>query len=114
MNLYITENWNNPYIYRENPKSTEMASIKQLKKDINYLSYELLTEAFTYRHFHPDMTDKRFYDIISRIVQIRNELISRVNHPGETAGMDNVHAHFSQVRQDMTKLVAVMNDFDNG
>ncbi len=90
-----------------------MASIKRLKKDINYLSYELLTEAFAYRYFHPDMADDRFYDIISRIVLIRNELISRTNHPEASGAMNEVHTHFSQVRQDMTKLVDVMNDFAN-
>jgi len=40
-----------------------MASIKQLKRDINYLSYELLTEAFTYRYFNPGLSEERFYDI---------------------------------------------------
>ncbi|HYW95592.1 MAG TPA: hypothetical protein VE870_08400 [Bacteroidales bacterium] len=91
-----------------------MASIKKLKKDINYLSYELLTEAFAYRYFHPEMKDKRFYDIISRIVLLRNELISRVNHPEMASEVDDVRGHFNQVRQDMTKLVDVMNDFSIG
>ena len=88
-----------------------MASIKKLKKDVNYLSYELLTEAFAYRYFHPEMKDKRFYDIISRIVLLRNELISRVNHPEMDGKAENVKGHFNQVRQDMIKLVEVMNDF---
>ena len=90
-----------------------MASIKKLKKDINYLSYELLTEAFAYRYFHPELEDKRFYDIISRIVLIRNELVSRVNHPEESKGVTNVRVHFGKVRQDMTRLVGVMSDFAN-
>ncbi len=91
-----------------------MASIRKLKKDINYLSYELLTEAFAYRYFHPDLADKRFYEIISRIVLIRNELISRTNHPEAVSGVNNVQLHFNQVRQDMTRLVDVMSDFANG
>ncbi len=90
-----------------------MASIKHLKRDINYLSYELLTEAFTFRHFHPELTDKHFYDIISRIVQIRNELISRVNHPEVPPADHKFRAHFSLIRQDMVKLIEVMNDFSN-
>jgi hypothetical protein len=85
-----------------------MASIKRLKKDVNYLAYELLTEAFAYRYFHPDMTENKFYDIITRIVGIRNDLISRVNHP-ETADEINLHEYFGQVRNDMTQLIDIMN-----
>ncbi len=86
-----------------------MASIRKLKKDINYLTYELLTEVFAYRHFHPDMKDQRFEDILGRIISIRNDLITRANHP-EAADETLVHEHFSKVRQDMVKLVDVMED----
>ena len=85
-----------------------MASIKHLKKDINYLAYELLTEAFAYRYFHPDMAENKFFDIISQIVSIRNDLISRVNNR-ETDNV-NVHAYFGKVRNDMVQLIDVMNN----
>jgi len=46
-----------------------MASIRKLKKEVNYLAYELLTEVFAYKHFHPDLEEKKFDSIIKDIVK---------------------------------------------
>jgi hypothetical protein len=89
-----------------------MASIRKLKKDINYLAYELLTEAFTFKHFHPGIDDDRFDAIIKDLVKLRNELISKLNNPALREDAFNAPAYFREVREDMVKLVALLDGLD--
>ena len=92
-----------------------MANIRKLKKDLNYLSYELLTEAFTYKHFNPEMDEKKFDNIILDIVKKRNELISRINDRGQLdeSELEKTKQHFSSIRKEMYKMVDIMQDFGN-
>lgn len=83
-----------------------MASIRKLKKDLNYLVYEILTEVFTYRHFHPEMKEKKFDDIIVEVVRLRNELIARINNPENPA---EVKAHFKKIRTDLAEIIKVVD-----
>ena len=86
-----------------------MASIRKLKKEVNYLSYELLTEAFAYKHFHPDMDEKKFDDVIKKIVSTRNDIISRINHPEESKNPENLNQHFQEVKKDMISMIQVLD-----
>lgn len=87
-----------------------MASIRKLKKEVNYLAYELLTEVFAYKHFHPDMEEKKFDTIIKDIVKSRNDIITRINHPGEAKDPENLTSHFQQVKDDMLSMVKVLDE----
>lgn len=81
-----------------------MASIRKLKKDVNYLSYELLTEVFAYKHFHPGMDEEKFDDIIKNIVKRRNEIINRINNP-EPEDSGNLNVYFNQVKDEMESMI---------
>lgn len=87
-----------------------MASIKNLKKNINLLTYELLTEVFAYKHFHPELNEKKFDEIIMNLVKLRNELISRINARDKLDGRANVKQHFRKIQDDMIKLVKVVEE----
>ncbi len=82
-----------------------MASIRKLKKDVNYLSHELLTEVFAYKHFHPDMDEKKFDEIIKNLVQKRNEIISRINHPEKSKETQDLNNYFSKVKEEMELMI---------
>lgn len=56
-----------------------MASKRQLKKSINNLTYDLVSECFTYRHFHPEKNNEAINEIIQDLVKTRNDLIAKVN-----------------------------------
>jgi hypothetical protein len=83
-----------------------MASIRELKKDLNYLAYDLLTEVFAYKHFHPEMDEKKFDKIILELVKLRNELIARINNPENPS---EIKVHFNKIRTEMINLVKVVD-----
>ena len=63
-----------------------MASKRDLKKDIDYLVYELLSDCFIYSDMHPGKENEALSLIIEDAVNLRNDLIARVNNPD---GKDN-------------------------
>lgn len=81
-----------------------MASIRILKKDINRFAFDLLQECFSYRHYKDDLSEDRFDEIIKRIVHLRNDLITRANHPENDADSDSLKAHYKKVQQDLLGL----------
>jgi hypothetical protein len=87
-----------------------MASIRELKKDINYLAYELLTEILAYRHFHPETEDEKTNSLIKKIVSQRNELIARINQRDGLASGKEIKTHFSKIRTEMIELIQVLAD----
>lgn len=89
-----------------------MASIKELKDDINVVTYDLLSECFTYKILHPAKggnADKA----ISEIVKFRNELIHRVNHPEDRSDSKKLKTHFNKIRADLGKLVKLVEKLGN-
>ncbi|MCB9000038.1 MAG: hypothetical protein H6540_08245 [Bacteroidales bacterium] len=89
-----------------------MASIRTLKKDLNYIAYELLTEAFAYKHFHPEMEEKKFDEAIRNMVKLRNEILARINKPGKFDDPAKQKEHFRKIHEDMITLVNVMDSLD--
>lgn len=78
-----------------------MASIKELKKDINYLTYELLIECYTYKHFHPDKKESSIDEVIKSIIQKRSELIYKINHLKDVKeDKKSIHNHFKTIITD--------------
>jgi hypothetical protein len=78
-----------------------MASVRELKKDIDYLIYEVISDCFAFSEIHPDMKSEELDDIISDAVEFRNDLIARVNTPD---GKDNpkiVKAYYKSVSKDL-------------
>jgi hypothetical protein len=78
-----------------------MASVRELKKDIDYLVYEVISDCFVFSGLHPDIKSDEISALISDAVDFRNDLIARVNNPD---GKDNpkiVKAYYKSVEKDL-------------
>jgi hypothetical protein len=87
-----------------------MASIRDLKKDIDYLIFEVISDCFAYSTLHPDNKSDELTALIADAVEFRNDLIARVNNPD---GKDNpkiVKAYYKSVAKDL--LVGVDKLFE--
>ncbi len=77
-----------------------MASIRSLKKDINFLASELVTQAYMNQILFKESDEKLAKDVISAL-DFRSNLLSKVNH---VDGKDNpklVKKYFSNLRKEM-------------
>lgn len=82
-----------------------MASIRNLKKDIDYLFFELLSDCFMFSSLHDGSRKAEVQDLIEEAVAARNELIDRANHPD---GKDNpaiVRAFYTALRKELFEKV---------
>lgn len=80
-----------------------MASVRQLKKEIDNQLFEVISDCFIYAGVHPDSSQDELSDIINDAVSLRNDLIARVNNPD---GKDNpklVRSHYRLVEDDLNK-----------
>lgn len=78
-----------------------MASIRQLKKDIDLLIFEVISDCFTFGALHPDDREEEVTAIISDAVTLRNELIRRVNNPEKNDDPKAARTHFRLVAKDL-------------
>jgi hypothetical protein len=82
-----------------------MASVRELKKDIDYLVYEVISDCFLFSGLHPDIKSDELSAIISDAIDFRNDLIARVNNPD---GKDNpkiVKAYYKSIQKALLKGV---------
>jgi hypothetical protein len=86
-----------------------MASIKELKDNINSITYDLINECFTYKNYHPNK-DGEADRVIREIIKLRNELIARTNNPGGKEDPKKLRTHFNKIRSDLDKLVKLVED----
>ena len=89
-----------------------MANRRSLKKDINYLTYELLSECFAYQHFHKDAKKDNIDKVASAILDNRNGLIARINHVDGKEDPKHVKAYFQKVRKDFDASLKAMDELE--
>ncbi len=80
-----------------------MASIRSLKKDIDYLVYELISDCFAAMSVNQEeeVSDK-LAEIVSDAVKLRNDLFSGIKY--SSSGKDNVKTH-DYYRDIRTRLI---------
>ena len=80
-----------------------MANIRDLKKDINWITEEVITDCLIYTDVKPDNDRQPVAELIHKIVDKRNELIERVNAHGKFASKSEKKAEFKSIAQDLLK-----------
>ncbi len=78
-----------------------MASLKQLKKDIDNQLFEVIADCFLFIGVHPENKNEEVSAIIDDAVSLRNELIARVNNPDGKDDPKLVRKYFQQVKGDL-------------
>ncbi|MCL2502417.1 MAG: hypothetical protein FWE30_02455 [Bacteroidales bacterium] len=58
-----------------------MASLRRLKKDIDFLVEEVISDCCTFMYLYPDKKREEAIQIIQDAVELRNRLYAKVNHP---------------------------------
>lgn len=87
-----------------------MASIRKLKKDINALTYDMLTRCYVLKNYNPEIKEDEFDEVIRKIVYLRNDLIIRSNHPESDAESKNIRSHYRKVKEDLYELLGVIDE----
>jgi hypothetical protein len=78
-----------------------MASVRGLKKDIDSLIFEVISDCFVYTGINQDDNAEKVSAIISDAVNLRNDLIARVNNPDDKDNSKIVKSYYKSVEKDL-------------
>ncbi len=78
-----------------------MSSIKDLKKDIHFLTSEIFTECFVKQFIKEDIDKDKLAGIMVDAVKFKNEFIARTNHYDARNNPKLVKEYFKKLRHDM-------------
>jgi septal ring factor EnvC (AmiA/AmiB activator) len=84
-----------------------MASRRNLKKDIDYLTYEVIADCYTYMHLYPENNRDKVMKIINETVEMRNDLVARTNHPDAKDDAKKVKAYYQSIRKELLEKIDV-------
>jgi hypothetical protein len=78
-----------------------MASLRGIKKDIDYLVGEVVSDCYTYLYLNGDKNRDKVVEIIEGVVAKRNDFIRRVNNPAKGADRKQTRKHYKQIYSDL-------------
>ncbi|MEA5006704.1 MAG: hypothetical protein VB022_09870 [Rikenellaceae bacterium] len=78
-----------------------MASLRVIKKDIDYLLTEVISDCWTFMYFNQGKKEDKAVEIITSAVDFRNNLYGRVNHYDKS----NARKVFKEINMDLLKGV---------
>ena len=84
-----------------------MANKREIKKDVDYLIGEVISDCYTYLIIHGDKNRDKVIEIISEIIEKRNELIGRVNNPDKKFDSKQIKSHFKAINVDLLTAIDV-------
>lgn len=77
-----------------------MASVRSIKRDIDYLIQEVISDSYLTIYFHPEKKND-VVKIMENTVTLRNNLVHRASHVAEKNNRRLVKKHYRQLRLDM-------------
>ncbi len=94
-----------------------MASLRRIKKDIEYLVNEVIYDCYIALYFNQEKKDEIF-GVVEDAVALRNELVEMANHPAEKHNKSLVKKHYAFVRNELMEridgLFEKLSDVVNG
>ncbi len=86
-----------------------MASIKNLKKDINFILGDLIGECRMWELENPKEDVSKSEQIIDEIIEVFDELIAKIHQKAE-----DKKAHYKAISKDLeTKAIAIAEKINN-
>ena len=87
-----------------------MASKRDLKKDIRYLTDELLGECYLFSCFHDDEASEAKADEAMKAIALRhNELIERINRGPQENTRAAIKAFYNEIGDDMVSMIDILD-----
>ena len=78
-----------------------MAKRRDLKKDIKHLTDQVVNECYAFLEYSPGINHENVMDIILEVVELRNELIYRLNHVDNIDDKKKVKEYFRHIVDDL-------------
>ncbi len=74
-----------------------MASIREFKKDINLITEIVITDCLLYIDINPGKDKKKIAEIINKMIDKRNELITKINKRNKRASRSENKSYLNEI-----------------
>lgn len=78
-----------------------MATIRELKKDIRFLTEQLLADTLEVSEVVNEKDQQKVLDLVVDIARFHNELIVRANHPDGKENPKIIKSYFRKITSDL-------------
>ncbi len=78
-----------------------MPSVRKLKKNIDTLVFEVISDCFSFGTLHPEKKPEEVSGIIADAVSLRNDLVKRTNNPSGGKDPKSRRLHFRTIENDL-------------
>lgn len=82
-----------------------MASVRKLKKEIDYLISEVVSDCYTCLIINQQKNKDVVLDIIEKAIDVRNNLIDTANHPADNTNPKSIKKHYKALRNEILDSV---------
>ncbi|PKQ61714.1 hypothetical protein BZG02_14920 [Labilibaculum filiforme] len=94
-----------------------MASRRNFKKDINFLTNEILTRGIIHLNFFGREKSEELYMVMNEAAASRNEYIARVNQKSSGKSAKEIKTHYKSIYDDLLNstydLLGKIDNLDN-
>ncbi|MFO7977911.1 MAG: hypothetical protein R6U64_04565 [Bacteroidales bacterium] len=73
-----------------------MASVKNLKKDVNYLTDEVVGTCLLHQYANKEENQQKVDQLIDEILESREDLINKLNHPEDRPEGKSIKAWYNE------------------
>jgi hypothetical protein len=80
-----------------------MASVRRLKKDIEYFSAQLIGDCLGYIQFYEEAKDEEALEIIKEAISLHNESIDKASHPDGKDNPQIIKAYYKKLKHDFVE-----------
>lgn len=91
-------------------KKTRMASKRYLKKSIQFIFSNLLTECYTASVLFPKISEEKLAETIAKIINKNDELTKRAGRPDGKENSRRVQLYYNKLQADLSKSVTEIAD----
>lgn len=82
-----------------------MANRRQLKKDINFFSNEIITECYAYSVFFPEISHEELEKILNETWDLRKSLIHKINNEPKNNGENKNKTYFNEIAKEFSEKI---------
>jgi hypothetical protein len=76
-----------------------MANLRDLKKDVRFLTQEIISQAFFIQYINPNVDVESINSIITKVVSLHNNTIQKINEKPESSAKE----HFRAIQENFVK-----------
>lgn len=78
-----------------------MAKKKDLKKDINKMLDQVISECYVHLSYSPKLVQENTFDVISDAMVLKKTLLHKVNHSPQKSSKKEIKRYFSQLIKEL-------------